>query len=64
MQECVPLLELALRRSLLTPSDHEALKAQLEEIPRMLSGLIKGLETVKVKESTASLDPARNSTGR
>ena len=44
VQECVPLLELALRRNLLTPTDHEALKSQLEEIARMLSGLINSLE--------------------
>lgn len=44
VQECVPLVELALRRSLLAPSGHEVLKAQLEEIARMLSGLIKGLD--------------------
>ncbi|MBA4031870.1 MAG: four helix bundle protein [Planctomyces sp.] len=44
IQECVPLLELALRRKLLTPPDHDALKAQLEEIARMLSGLIAGLD--------------------
>lgn len=43
-QECVPLLELALRRKLLTDDDHAAHKAQLEEIARMLSGLIKGAE--------------------
>jgi hypothetical protein len=40
----VPLLELALRRKLLTPEDQTLLKAQLEEIARMLSGLINGLE--------------------
>jgi four helix bundle protein len=44
VQECVPLLELALRRNLLTSVEHAALKGQLEEIARMLSGLIKGLE--------------------
>src|SRR5262245_25736791 len=43
-QECVPLLELALRRKLLSPEDQAALKDQLEEIARMLSGLINGLE--------------------
>jgi four helix bundle protein len=43
-QECVPLLELARRRNLLTDGQHVALKADLEEIARMLSGLIKGLE--------------------
>jgi four helix bundle protein len=45
VQECVPLLELALRRNLITPADHEMLKSQLEEIARMLSGLINGLES-------------------
>ncbi len=44
VQECVPLLELALRRSLLSSDEHVALKANLEEIARMLSGLINGLE--------------------
>ena len=44
VQECVPLLELALRRKLLTPVEHETLKSILEEIACMLSGLINGLE--------------------
>jgi four helix bundle protein len=44
VQECVPLLELARRRGLVTTDDHEALKAQLEEIARMLSGLINGID--------------------
>ena len=44
VQECVPLLELALRRKLIMPEIHIALKARLEEISRMLSGLINGLE--------------------
>ncbi len=44
VQECVPLLELALRRGLLSTADHETMKSRLEEIARMLSGLIKGLE--------------------
>jgi len=48
VQECVPLLELALRRGLLTDIQHSALKAHLEEIAKMLSGLIKGLETRRV----------------
>ena len=43
-QECVPLLELALRRKHLSPEDQAELKDQLEEIARMLSGLINGLE--------------------
>lgn len=44
VQECVPLLELALRRQLLDSVDHADLKSNLEEISRMLSGLINGLE--------------------
>ena len=43
-QECVPLLELAKRRDLIDSDQHHALKHQLEEIAKMLSGLIKGLE--------------------
>src|SRR3954463_1703952 len=44
VQECVPLLELADRQRLLQPEHHQLLKSQLEEIARMLSGLIKGLD--------------------
>ena len=44
VQECVPLLELARRRNLLPVAEQDQLKSQLEEIARMLSGLINGLE--------------------
>jgi four helix bundle protein len=44
VQERVPLMELAFRRKLLTSQDHEKLKSMLEEISRMLSGLINDLE--------------------
>jgi len=44
VQECVPLLELAARRLLTTTDHHAKLKADLEEIAKMLSGLINGLE--------------------
>ncbi|MCC5829119.1 MAG: four helix bundle protein [Phycisphaeraceae bacterium] len=44
VQECVPLLELAARQRLLKPDRHEQLKADLEEIAKMLSGLINGLD--------------------
>ncbi|HOX36606.1 MAG TPA: four helix bundle protein [Candidatus Brocadiia bacterium] len=44
VQECVPLLELARRRGLISEQDHGRLKDDLEEIARMLSGLINGLE--------------------
>ncbi len=48
VQQCVPLLELARRRRLLTPEEHMSLKDGLEEIARMLSGLIKGLDNREV----------------
>ena len=44
VQECVPTLELARRRRLLTSEDHASLKERLEEIARTLSGLINGLD--------------------
>src|SRR5690348_6624771 len=44
VRECVPLLELAARQGLLQSESHLLLKSQLEEIARMLSGLIKSLE--------------------
>ena len=48
VQECVPLLELALRRKLIGSEHHAELKSKLEEISRMLSGLITGLENREV----------------
>ncbi len=47
LQECVPLLELAARQKLLKPDEHKQLKADLEEIARMLSGLITSLDKRK-----------------
>ena len=44
LQECVPLLELARRRRIIHDAAHSELKERLEEIARMLSGLINGLE--------------------
>ncbi len=46
-QECVPLLEIAKRRGLIQEQSVEQLRSQLEEIARMLSGLINGLEKRK-----------------
>jgi len=43
-QECVPLLELATRQRLLDAKAHQEMKGNLEEIARMLSGLINGLD--------------------
>jgi len=42
-QECVPLLEVARRRSLLEEPKHAELPAELEVIAKMISGLIKRL---------------------
>ncbi|MCC6680872.1 MAG: four helix bundle protein [Phycisphaeraceae bacterium] len=44
VQECVPLLEISLRRNFISPADHRAMKESLEEISKMISGLITGLE--------------------
>ncbi len=43
-QECVPLLELAHRHGLVCSEDHAAMRIELEEIARMISGLIKGMD--------------------
>jgi four helix bundle protein len=44
VRECVPLLEIAVRRQLIPADVHRRLRADLEEISLMLSGLIRGLE--------------------
>jgi four helix bundle protein len=50
VQECVPMLELARRRRrLLTTEDHTSLKERLEEIARMLSGLMNGQDNRKFR---------------
>jgi four helix bundle protein len=46
IQECVPLLELARRRGLATDEQVARLRADLETIARMLSGLINGLDNL------------------
>lgn len=43
IQECVPLLELAQRRDLLGRDSHDELRQRLEELGKMVSGLINGL---------------------
>jgi four helix bundle protein len=48
VQECVPLLEIASRRGFVSPEGHRALKESLEEMFRMISGLISGLENREV----------------
>jgi len=44
VQECVPLLEVAKRRGFLSDADHSSLKSNLEEMAKMISGLINGLD--------------------
>ena len=44
VQECVPLLEVARRRGFVADPDHGILKSNLEEMAKMISGLINGLE--------------------
>ena len=39
--ECVPILELCKRRQLINEDKHKALKENLEDIGKMLSGLIR-----------------------
>jgi four helix bundle protein len=59
-QECVPLLELARRRNLLGAEDHAVLKGHLEEIARMLTGLINGLEKPTSNRPTAPPAPTHD----
>ena len=40
----MPLPELAARQGLIIPDNHNRLKSDIEEIARMLSGLINGLD--------------------
>lgn len=43
VQECVPLVEIAQRRGFIVEARHGQLRTALEEIARMISGLINGL---------------------
>jgi four helix bundle protein len=42
-QECVPILELARRKSLLSDDAHRTFRDQIEVIAKMTSGLISGM---------------------
>jgi four helix bundle protein len=44
-QECVPLLELARRRGLISSENYAAMKRRLEGNAKMSSGLISGVAT-------------------
>ena len=46
-QECVPLLEVAERRGFIDEPQHAELRADLEVIAKMISGLIAGLDKRK-----------------
>ena len=46
-QECVPLLEIAKRKQLISKHSHLETSNQLEVISKMISGLINGLEKRK-----------------
>ena len=48
VQECLALMEISFRRNLLTADAHVQLRSDLEEISKMLSGLINGLENRKM----------------
>ncbi|WP_254507797.1 four helix bundle protein [Anatilimnocola floriformis] len=54
VHECVPLLELAGRRKLLPMDEQQSLKARLEEISKMLNGLIKSLDDYGVAKNKES----------
>ena len=43
VQECIPLLEVARRRGFIDEAQHTRLRTALEEIAKMTSGLINGL---------------------
>jgi four helix bundle protein len=47
-QECIPLLEIAKRKQLISDAKVSDLFDQLEVISKMLSGLINGLERRKL----------------
>lgn len=44
VQECVPLLEISKRKNLVAESQIIELRKELEQISKMISGLINGLE--------------------
>ncbi|HAU38060.1 MAG TPA: four helix bundle protein, partial [Phycisphaerales bacterium] len=47
-QECVPLLEVARRRGFIDKGMNAELRTKLEEIAKMISGLINGLDNRKI----------------
>ncbi len=49
-QECVPILELCKRKGLINESSHDKFKTDLDNIGKMLSGLIKKVNSFKKSE--------------
>jgi four helix bundle protein len=49
-QECVPILEICFRKKLIDNNLHQQFRASLENICKMLSGLLKSLEEVSNAE--------------
>jgi len=45
--ECIPLLELCKRRNLVKAGYHKTLKADADEICKMITGMVKGLRLPK-----------------
>ena len=56
VQECIPLMEVARQRGLIDQSKHESLRADLETIAKMISGLINGLENRDGRQGCCRLD--------
>lgn len=46
-QECIPLIELAYRKKLMSEQQAQALRNELEIISKMISGLLKGIDRRK-----------------
>jgi four helix bundle protein len=50
-QECVPLLEIAVRRQVLNRDTHARLMAEIEQISRLVAGLIRSLDRRRPKRA-------------
>ena len=58
VHECVPLIELCMRRALLTEDVSQGLRADLEDLAKMLAGLMRrGRTSDCVAQEAAKLDP-------
>lgn len=53
-QECVPLMEIARRRKFIQEEEHKILLGHLEEINKMITGLIRGLDDAQYKAKPQS----------